>query len=148
MGKVKLAHHNISGEKVCGLSLSLITAPAVRGRIFIQYGRLITSLTFIGGIVASSLRCVHHGLCPAVCVPDLIEAVHFHARFVPLASPEYCSPCSHWAVALISVDARPPRLLFFIYFLTLRFLILPFGFLLSHPSCFIPGPFLSAGCEG
>ena len=29
MGKVKLAIHNISGEKVCGLSLSLLSPPAL-----------------------------------------------------------------------------------------------------------------------
>ena len=47
MGKVKLAHHNISGEKVCDLSLSLINAPALQGRIFISYGRLVTFSTSI-----------------------------------------------------------------------------------------------------
>ena len=35
MGKVKLAHHNMTGEKVCDLSLSLISTPASQHRIFI-----------------------------------------------------------------------------------------------------------------
>lgn len=115
MGKVKLAHHNISGEKVCTCSLSLIIAPALQPRIFIRYRRIIMFSSSVGGIVASSLRRVHHGLCPAVYVPDLIEALHFHVQFVPLVSLKSCSSVSHWDVALISVDARPPALLFFTF---------------------------------
>lgn len=35
MGKVKLAHHNITGEKVCNLSPYFVSAPVLQTRIFI-----------------------------------------------------------------------------------------------------------------
>jgi hypothetical protein len=49
MGKVKLAHHNLTGEKVCDLSLSSV--PTFHACLFIRYVRIIT---FSTSIAASS----------------------------------------------------------------------------------------------
>ena len=51
VAKVKLAHHNITGEKVGDLLLYLVSAPALQTRIFIRYALLIT---FSTSIAASS----------------------------------------------------------------------------------------------